>query len=397
MENSQMPTQMPTQISRMSLPDEPGFPRQSSAQRALIALTARQWTKCLIRVVGVCFLNITGVAIADVTPTGDVRILMMPDIASPNNDRGPLAASTSDVVLEDDYYVALGLDADLRIDLGTRLVAGAMGANPLNTGLFTLDVSEGGLLELVSFNAAATTGSRSNIFVDGDGSLMSVEDDMFIGVGSGADEDLELSDGGLLLIHQTGAFSNITNLNFIDETAGLYVGVNGGTGSFEMNSNAQLVMEVDLNWSEDSLLLAAGLDGTGSIVIESGATVGITDLSTDGVDYILIGQSGDNDWLAGPADGSMVIQGAGTAVSINSFEGGIDVANSFIDGGSAVGTVDVLDGAMVQINGFGTGGIVIGRGGLADGSMTISGAGTTVDVTGGIALVLVGDRSPGRI
>ena len=383
MENSQMP--------KKPLPTS----RQSATRHTGTSPVLGGWVNHIVRVFSACLIITAAVgSVADITPSGDeVAAFLMPDIAGPNNTLGPLGASTSEIILEPNSYVGLGADSTLVINLGSRLVADAIGAHPFDAGPFTIEVTQGGLLEVVSINAADdANASTGTILVDGDGSQISVQDDFF--VGSGFDDgNLTISNGGLVQINQTGAFAAINGGKDYQDTAGVFVGVDGAVGDLFID-NAALVMEV-IDWSGDSLILAAGLDGTGSINVSNGSTVSITDLTPDGVDYILLGQSGDDPgWGASPANGSMIIEGAGTSVSITTFDGGIDIANSFVDGsGDVIGTLDVLAGATVDINATATGGIVIGRGLGADGSMTISGPGSTVDVNGGIALVLIGTQA----
>ena len=372
-----------SQIPAKSLSNEPPDP---ISRRAYTRAMSRR-RSLLIFAALLLVPSVAAMAEITPTPTTDVRLLQLPDRI---DDLGELGRSDGDII-RDDNYVSLGSGSSLLIDNNTLLQVGAIGGNPNVTdpGTFSIDVVQGGLLQVISINTAVAADSDSNMLVDGVGSVVRAQDDVFIGVGPGGSGDLRLLNDGFMEITQTSNELSQDN-NYFVSGSGLLVGAASATGSLEIDSAMLRITRDSTAFGNDSLTLGVGLDGTGTATIQNGAFVSIEDFfGIDGTDGLVIGHAGASTWAKGRADGSMVITDAGTVVSITSALGSVRIGTSYFDGlGSAIGTLDVLNGATLELSGAGSG-LSIGRGGGADGSMTVSGAGSRADIVGTAAAVVL--------
>ncbi|MGI9327138.1 MAG: autotransporter domain-containing protein [Pseudomonadales bacterium] len=255
---------------------------------------------------------------------------------------------------------------------GPALIASA-GVNTV----VDINVLSGGVLRADFFTAAQGVGSVASILLDGAGSRIDVADDLIIGqLGSAT---LDVTGGGIIAVGggAPGSFLG----------AGISIGTTGGSGSLLVDaSSITMTPNTDLM----DVRFNIGLFGTGDATIQNAATVLLEDLSGQpGAfgDGITVGQSQPGT----PGNGSLDVQGAGTALTVNSADIGFLVVGLDQAGtDAAVGVVDIGSGATLDITGTaGASGITLGRGANSDGTLNVSGAGTTVNVLGAPGAILV--------
>ena len=249
----------------------------------------------------------------------------------------------------------------------------------------TISVDTGGSLSALALYGARGAGSVSDFSFDGAGTTITLGDELIVGQGSNG--TLSITNGAVVDI------GGGVEAGFIGST--LMLGTTGGTGTGIID-NATVTLSPNTDLPE--VRLSVGVLGTGSLIIQNGASLTVQDL-TGGLgvvgDGITVGASAPG--LA--ADGTLVIQGAGTTVSLDSIDLSalvLGISPNGVD--AATGLVEILDGAAVSISGTGfNSGINVGRGGNSTATLNVAGAGTTVDVIGPQGIINVASNFGGEI
>lgn len=253
--------------------------------------------------------------------------------------------------------------------------------NTSQTG--TVNITDGGVI-----NAnRVLVGNRGNINIDGAGSVYNIGDDLSIGLADGGITNLSVTNGALLNI------GNGTEIGF--PGSGLNIGRGPATGN-ALIDNASVV--IDRNLDSGEVRVNVGRSGTGSLIIQNGATFRVQDQSGE------VGFRGDGVSVgeATPtfqANGQLTVQGAGTVLTVDTADSGFLSAGISPNGvDSAIGVIDILDGATVNIMGTGANsGVNLARGGNTQGTLNLSGAGSTLNVQGVQGFVVVASNVFGEI
>ncbi|MEM1230761.1 MAG: autotransporter domain-containing protein [Pseudomonadota bacterium] len=259
--------------------------------------------------------------------------------------------------------------------------------NPAN-GLRLLDL---GSLVIDGGNTLTVETIRSegghSVLLTGAGSTLALGDELIIGDGAGTSGTLDILSGATLTLG--GGIER----GFLGSE--LLIGSNGGTGVATVNG-ATVVLDRNADLGE--VRLTVGRGGNGTLDVLGGASVTVQDLSGElGIvgDGITVGQAlpGQN------AVGVLNVDGAGTIVRIDTADLGALVAGVSASGvESASGTINITGGATFEIVGTGfNSGINLGRGGNSTGILNISGASTTLDVTGPQGVIAVAADFGGEI
>lgn len=252
-----------------------------------------------------------------------------------------------------------------------------------NTQTGTVNITTGGVITA----NRVLLGNRGNINIDGAGSVYNIGDDLSIGLGQGGTTNLSVTNGALLNI------GGGTEIGF--PGSGLNIGRGPGTGN-ALVDNASVI--IDRNQENGEVRVNVGRSGTGTLVIQNGATFRVQDQSGE------VGFRGDGISVgeATPtfqANGQLTVQGAGTVLTVDTADSGFLAAGISPNGiDSAIGVIDILDGAVVNITGTGANsGVNLARGGNSQGTLNLSGAGSTLNVQGVQGFVAVASDVFGEI
>lgn len=233
---------------------------------------------------------------------------------------------------------------------------------------------------------AGTGGNTGTITINA-GEVVTSTNSSNIGVGSGSNGQLTISDSGTSV--QIGGGPGQS----------LEIGSDLGDGQVTIENNAIVTIDafVDPGFSDARLNIGRG--GNGNVVIQSGAQLILRDQNlAGGDDGISVGFS-TNFPSDLPGSGSLTVQGEGSYLEVNSNLAFLNTGTSntsFTGTTSASGTVNILGGADVLIDGNNSVGILgAGRGGNATGTINVSGVGTTVTLTGSTGLLAIGNNFTG--
>ncbi len=270
-------------------------------------------------------------------------------------------------------------------DQGAVSVLGAVVAGLGDNTDATISVTTGATFDALAVYGSRGTASVSDISFDGAGTVATIGDELVIGQGSAS--NLSITNGAVVNI------GGGTETGFIGSS--LTLGTQGGTGT-GLIDNATVTIGPNTDMPE--VRLSIGVLGTGDLTIQNGASVTVQDL-TGGLgivgDGVTVGESAPG--IA--AAGTLVVQGAGTNLTIDSIDGSALVAGIATNGvDAATGSIDILDGATVSISGTGlNSGINLGRGGNSSGTLNVSGSGTSLDVTGPQGIIAIASNFGGAV
>lgn len=257
---------------------------------------------------------------------------------------------------------------------GAMLISIATASNDSAVG--TVAITDGGIIN----TRQATVGSRGSITVEGTGSQYNLGDELLISQGSGGTASLAVTDGAVLNIGGGSAAGLLGS--------GLIIGQGPGTGIAVIDD---ATVTIGRNLNDGDAGIAVGRAGDGSLTIQNGATVTLQDASgvfgTFG-DGVTVGVSSPGF----AANGTLTVQGAGTALSVDTADTGFLTAGVAANGiDAAVGVINILDGAVVNVVGTGANsGVNLARGGNSQGTLVLDGAGSTLNVQGVQGFVAIG-------
>jgi T5SS/PEP-CTERM-associated repeat protein len=249
----------------------------------------------------------------------------------------------------------LAITADGRVTIGGQADIGQFGA-----GL--LEVTTGGTFSATASGNAAliagvSSGATGSVLVSDPGSVMSLTGGLVVGsLGSGTFTAQNLS---------FVQVSNAASATALGVTVGAYA---GGSGTLSLASQALL---------ETSAGVAVGSVGAG-VLNDTDALLYITAAPATGFSALGIGLSAGSSGTVNVAGGQIIDAGlAGTVI-----------------GSAGTGTLNITQGGVVQ-TGIATGNaLVLGLSSGASGAVSISGSGSTLDVSGP---VIDGNNGTGTI
>jgi T5SS/PEP-CTERM-associated repeat protein len=276
-------------------------------------------------------------------------------------------------------YMAFGLDGGT----GSATITGARGTDPLAThGLIQIG---GGVSAFATLDIGRGAGSLGQVTVTGaffgtqnDGTTFATEAPF-------GTVDLP-GDGGRAVIRigvqggegslNAGPDSEIFAQGGVDGAA-LVVGESGGTGSFTL-ADGELMIE----GAESLAFLGIGSGGTGTMALADGAQGRIELLSAgaaSGTALIAVGYEGSAG--GGPGDGTLIVEGADTELTVVSAgRAGLNVGGA-TGSGPGEGRVVVRDGANLLFESVGEQEHFIGyRGG--EGTLSVTGGQIRAHTTG---------------
>jgi T5SS/PEP-CTERM-associated repeat protein len=228
-------------------------------------------------------------------------------------------------------------------------------------GQGTLTISSGGVVTSSSANLGFQSGSSSSVTVSGSGSRWNNSGTLV--VGSGASGTLAVEDSarvstGILWVGNNGNTGTlIIESGSVLDTGGTYIG-GGGPGTVTVTGTGS-----QLNDSSGSNIIGYG-NGQGTLNIQSGGVVNLNGADIGG--------------YAGTAPGTVTVSGAGSQFNVPA---GISL------GLAGVGTLNIQNGGVANLGDTDIGGID----GSAPGILTVEGAGSHLNVNGGLNVALAGD------
>ena len=234
-------------------------------------------------------------------------------------------------------------------------------ASPENSS-GTLDISSGSVIDTPDFDAhiGFSNNATGEVMVDGSGT--------------------ELKIGG-------GAGNTMS------------VGQNGGTGALNVQNSGKVTISTNALNAFPSASIFVGLGGNGTVNVNSGGNLTVQN-NTGGpqnLDGMILGFSSPT----GPGTGVLNLAGEGSSVNLigeGVFFSAAASNTPFTGTGIANAAINITNGADLVIDGGNDfGAIVLAEGGNATGVATITGSGTTVNVTGNSGFLLVASDANGPV
>lgn len=300
----------------------------------------------------------------EVTNQGVVNVLS----TTPGNGSFTVGQGSGNGLLDVNTGGIVNVDGPMRISVANASI---------NNQIGTVSVNNGGTINA----QRVEVGTQGNILIDGADSLYNVGDELRLGEGgqNGGTANLSVTDGATVSIgggNESGAFGS-----------GLTIG-QGTTAGTATIDNATVI--IDRNLDSSGVQLNVPGQGSGTLVIQNGGSVRLQDDSEEATaanDGVFVGGSvpGSN------ATGELTVQGAGSALSVESANGAFFAIGSSSGGGeSATGVLNILDGAVVDVTSGSPAGsiITVGSGTNTTGTLNLSGAGSSLNTDGSISLGL---------